>query len=121
MTVHCVKVLAEHPAGVTLQQAQDAVQQWLDQHTRTVEDEEVPLFVRDEQGSSAPPHFEGTYRFTLDSTRSTLLDEIENVLQQVVDWYIVAYHGCTHDEDGGGDCTWNERREWGTVPTEVQV
>jgi len=118
MTVHAIMVKAEKP-NIPEGQARQEVHSVLENHPKVLEDEQVDL-TYNEGTPPTPEHAHLTMRFPLSVTKTVLLNNVETALQQVMDWYIVGYHGCTHDGTGGG-CAVNERREWGPVPQEVTV
>jgi hypothetical protein len=124
MTVHCLKIRAESPDSVGLQEVRDAVERYIDTHEEVLEAERVGItdVVQGEQ-QPAPTHLHGTFRFTLDSTKRELIGQAEDVLQQVVNWYVLGYHGCDHDLEGSdrGDCSWDAVVTWGPVPSEVSL
>lgn len=47
--------------------------------------------------------------------RAHILDNLDQYAQSYCDWHRIGYHECTHDGEGG-PCSWNERRQNGTVP-----
>lgn len=120
MTVHMIEVRAGQPAGVSIEDARRVVNNWLDKHTRALTEEERSLELIDYEDVPGSPYFLAKYRFTLNSTKSTLIDQIENALQRVVPWYVVKYHGCYHDGEEA-DCSWNRVETFGTVPSGVEV
>lgn len=125
MTVHLVKLVSEKPPQYSIDQIRKAITKWVEHRDEVLEAERVD--VREEGGDDGqfnkPQHVQAVYRFSLDETRSTLLDEAENALQKHVSWYIVGYHACNHDEpsEERGRCQWNETREFGVVPDGVTV
>lgn len=119
MTVHQVRVLMD-AANVTNSEAAQYIRTWAEDHPHVVESEEVPARVQDDSTTDAVPHVLADYRLSLSLTRSTLLENLENLLQNHAIWYVLAYHGCTHDGTGGG-CQWNEQRTFGPIPSEVSL
>jgi hypothetical protein len=113
-----IELLAEKPADISLGQAEMAVNDWLAHHEQVVETQRTDLQVVSGEVGEAPQHFQGRYRFSLSSSKTALLDEAEQALQQYVDWYLLRYHGCSHDGTGG-ECGWDDTRSWGPVPQEV--
>lgn len=116
MTVHAVKVFTEVPDGVPIQDVRDAVSAWVDSHEEVVVEnrQEVSQY----GGGGVPEYIYGEFRFANTESKSNLLGRIENALSQVVSWYVLRYHGCTHDGTGG-TCPEGQLTEWGSVPPEV--
>lgn len=126
MTVHMVRIRCERPPDVGLPSIRQAVEDWVAQHDEVLNAQRVTVNEQAQVGgfgTEPPLHLFGQFRFSLANSRSTLLDGVENVLQQYVGWYLVGYHGCDHDEapTQNAGCQWNERREFGPVPSEVKL
>jgi hypothetical protein len=51
--------------------------------------------------------------------RAIILDNLAQYASSYCDWHRIAYHVCTHDEENGGPCSWDEVRENGTIPSYV--
>ena len=76
-----------------------------------------------DESTDGPIHLRGHFRFTLSSSKSELLETIEDILQQHVGWYVVQYHGCDHDRDPSETegCSIDAEITWGPVPDGVRV
>lgn len=121
MAVHMVKIISGPPSGVTLPTIRGAVDTWLDRHERTLTTEERA--VRRYEASAPgdwPDRVSASFRFTLASDKTPILDQAEAAIATHVPWYLIGHHFCVHDGDGG-DCTWGETRTHGPVPAEVSL
>lgn len=113
MTVHMVRLFLEPPRG----EADSAVDNWVQNHNEWTDDpvDHSLIETTDEDGNTMVV---GDYRFVQDSTVTELLDTLEDRLSSLQGglWYRIGYHACTHDEDDPQPCSWDEKRENGTVP-----
>jgi len=48
--------------------------------------------------------------------KAIILDQLDEFLASYCDWHRFGYHVCTHDEENRQPCSWDEKRENGTVP-----
>jgi len=120
MAVHMFRVVAENPSGITLAEANQLVDRWLANNTPWTEDPAPhELRLMDGPLTDVPAHFRGDVRFELSDGKASLLDQIETDLSGVVSWYRIAYHRCSHDEKNPQPCSWNDKVEFGTVPSGV--
>lgn len=120
MTVHMLRVATSRPGNVTLEQARTAVRDWLTRHQWLDHPDDFQLQEAAGDDPETLTWWVGDFRFELDEDRGSILSDAENTLQGLVDWYRLAYHGCDHDQPGVG-CSWNETREFGPVPQEVDL
>lgn len=51
-------------------------------------------------------------RFLPDESKANLQQKFTDKIKDKVGWYRVGYHACTHDEDSGGPCSWDDVVEW---------
>jgi len=121
-----VRIRCERPLEVPLRSVRQAVEGWVKQYDEVLDTQRVGVNEQAQVGglgTEPPLHLYGQFRFSLADNRSTLLDGAEDELQQYVNWYLVGYHGCDHDEAPaqGASCQWNERREFGPVPSELKL
>ena len=122
MTVHMIRIKAEK--SVSLDKAQSVVGNWISNHLEVLKEERSGLSVANtEMDDSGIDYFRGSWRFSLEDDKQNLISEIEEDLSQVVNWYVVKYHKCNHDEDADsrGNCSWDEIEEYGDVPSEVRI
>ena len=120
MTVHMYRIIAEKTEGIGEVQANQLVDQWLSEHTPWVDDltpHEITLV--DQPISELEPHFRGDLRFERDSDMSEIFAQIETDLSGVTSWYRIEYHKCSHDEESPDECSWDNKTEYGTVPSDV--
>lgn len=66
----------------------------------------------------------GTYyqtelAFEWSEDRSIILDQLDQYADAYCEWHRIGYHECSHDDEGGGPCSWDERRENGPVPSHI--
>lgn len=54
-------------------------------------------------------------RFIKDNTKSNLFQKFTDKLENKVDWYRVAYHNCTHDEDEPPGCSFDANEDSSAV------
>lgn len=74
-----------------------------------------------EPDGTGTDYYRGDYRFIQDSTKTAVLDDLEQRLQNFQGgmWYRMGYHVCDHDEDDGTACGWEDQRENGTIPSDI--
>jgi hypothetical protein len=117
MTTHMFRLVVAKPDGVTEQDANRIVDDWLADNTPWTDDPiDHSVSVIDDPLTDAPIHFRGDLRFEFSDAKTDLLSQMETDLQAVVSWYRIGYHECDHDEANGSPCNWNEQIEYGTVP-----
>jgi hypothetical protein len=119
MTVHMVRIMIEPPKG----NAESAVDNWVANHNEWENDPVKHSLVEttaDVDGTGTT-YVRGDYRFIQDSTVTDLLDALESRLQSFQGglWYRVGYHQCDHDEENASPCSWDEKRENGTIPSDI--
>lgn len=122
MTVHMVRIFSHFPDGYTVDQINDRVQNWVDNHTEWSEDPISHAVVERQAGWPVDPgtvYLTGDFRFMPEDDKTALLDDAEAALQGNVSWYRLGYHVCDHDEDGQGGCSWGTTREYGDIPTDI--
>jgi hypothetical protein len=119
MAVHMVRLFIEPPKG----DAETAVNEWVTNHNEWTNDpvEHSLVETNAEIDGSGTTYVRGDYRFIQDSTVTDLLDSLESNLQSIQGglWYRVGYHNCTHDEDNPQPCSWDDKRENGTIPSDI--
>lgn len=64
-------------------------------------------------------HIRGNRRFDDADDKTTILDDIENNVVIDAEWYVIRYHDCPHDRDGGACPSNIDERSYGTVPSDV--
>lgn len=117
MTVHMVRLMVEPPKG----DAESAVDNWVQNHNEWTDDPVAHSLAETDNGDNTTTHISGDYRFIQEETPAELLDDLESRLQSLQGglWYRVGYHQCTHDEGDPDPCEWDEKRENGTVPSDI--
>jgi len=110
-----IRITMDQSPSVSANDVRQAVQDWATDHDRVgIPGDrvlaEVPL---PEDTSTVVWRME--LWFALDTSKTTLLNGFEDLLQQYVPWYEIQYHGCTHDGTTG-PCSWDDARTWGPVP-----
>jgi len=120
MTVHMFRIVAEKPSSISETQANQIVDQWLANNTPWTEDP-VPheITLVDDPITDAPAHFRGDVRFEFSDDKTTLVDNIETDLSGIASWHRIAYQKCSHDEENGGPCSWDDVRDNGEVPSSI--
>lgn len=118
-----IRVVCERPNDVPLDDIKKGARDWVNNHNEVLETQsmsiqEQPINIDNPQSKT---HLRGNWRFSLDSTKQNLIDQIENKLQKWVSWYIVGYHGCDHDISDRNGCVWNRKEEFGKVPNGVSL
>jgi hypothetical protein len=102
--------------------AESAIDNWVQNHTEwTVEPQEHSMVeTNTEPDGSGTDYIIGIYSFYQDTPATDLLDDLESRLSSMQGglWYRVGYHVCDHDEDYPGDCSWEEVRENGQIPSD---
>jgi|GEM_PF-4628109 len=86
------------------------MQPWTDSEVTN----EVPSSTRSPIDSDAE-YYQVELAFEWTEDRAHILDNLDQYLTSYCDWHRIGYHECTHD-DNGGPCSWDERRQNGTVP-----
>lgn len=112
MTVHMIRVvIGPDTAKMTLQQANDALDAWVGNHSEWVEDS-VAHHVTETQLPDGTTYWHGSYRFEYSDAKTNLLTKCEDKLVNKCDWYRLGYHNCDHDEAARGGCSWDDECEW---------
>jgi hypothetical protein len=63
--------------------------------------------------------YQGDLAFNWDEGKANILDNISLYADSYCDWYRLGYHECIHDEDNPQPCSWDEKRENGTIPSDI--
>lgn len=120
MTIHMVRVFAAK--DVTLEEANSAVDDWLDKHLPWNEAEvtyNVSVVNTTVDPDTGFDYFFGDFRFEWADDKIPILDDAEADLGSNVSWYRFCYHRCDHDEADPDGCPWSDTREGGSVPPEI--
>jgi hypothetical protein len=119
MAKHMIRLFFEPPVG----DAESAIDNWVTNFTEWKSDPvEHTLTQRNtEYDGSGTEYVAGSYRFYQSDDKVALLDDFENRLQSIQGglWYRIGYHICDHDEDDRGGCSWDDKRENGTIPSDI--
>jgi len=122
MTVHMIRVFIGPNDKMTLQQANDELDKWVNNHSEWVEDMAAHV-VSETVTPSGSKYWLGSYRFQFDDAKDNLLTKCEDKLTDKCDWYRLGYHNCDHDESDRSGCSWDDQREWTakdqTIPSDV--
>lgn len=122
MTVHTIRIECENPDGYTIDEIRTAVEDWVSnhQHVLTSESYTVRELIHgvDNPNTENTPYLAGYWRFSMDESTTTLLDEIETTLKDYVGWAVIRYHECVHDGTENSPCAWDSsmERSFGTDP-----
>ena len=118
MTTHMFRVVCDKPDSIGETQANQIVDQWLNENTPWTDDptpHEIRLVEKSDL-TDQPTHFRGDVRFEFSDGKPELLTQIETDLSGIASWYRVGYHECNHDEETGSGCAWGSQHEGGNVP-----
>lgn len=119
MSVHMVRMFVEPPKG----EADNAIENWVSNHNEWTSDpvEHTLSETNAAIDGTGTAYLRGDYRFIQEETPTSLLDDLEDKLQSIQGglWYRVGYHNCTHNESETASCDWDDKRENGTVPTDI--
>lgn len=95
------RIVAAKPDSISETEANQLVDQWLQNNTPWTEDTvEHSLSLNEATDSAAgysTTHLRGDLRFEFSDDMTSVLDQIKTDLQGTVSWYRIAYHQCTHD------------------------
>jgi hypothetical protein len=118
--IHMFRIVAGKPPSVGVTQANQLVDQWLATYTPWADDPTPHgITLVDDPITDAPPHFRCDLRFERDSSMTTIRDQIETDLSDMVNWYRIVYHECLHDENSGGACSWESVTDYGQPPSDI--
>lgn len=118
MVVHDIYLKCEKPDEYSLDQIQNAVDQWASNHQEVLEDRRVPVQFGNVGEPEVADHLVTNIRFDYSDGKEALLDEIEGTLSSYVAWYRISHHQCEHD--GGGSCPpFTTERESGSIPAGI--
>jgi len=120
MTVHMVRLLLEPPKG----NAESAVDNRVQNHTEWTDDPVEHTLVETTAGldDSGTTYVRGDWRFTdQGETPTNILTDLSDRLKSFQGglWHRLGYHVCPHDESNGGACSWDEKKEWGSIPSDI--
>lgn len=119
MAVHMIRVHFEPPKG----DAQNAVDNWVTNFTEWTGDPVAHSIgeTNTQMDGSGTTYVTGDYRFEQDATATEILDDLSARLQKINGglWHRLTYHVCDHDEDEPGGCSWDQKVEYGTIPSDI--
>lgn len=120
MAVHMVRVFVELPKG----NAENAIQNWVDNYTEWTADpvEHSLTETTTELDGGGTQYLRGDWRFIQNGeTPTDMLRDLSDRLQSFQGglWHRLGYHVCDHDEGGSAGCSWDQKQEFGTIPTDV--
>lgn len=118
MTVHCVRAITPWMSPSDRVNAEQVIENYMDNHHEVLENDRKILVPHGDDATDYPDYLLTQVRFEVDVSKLTLLNQLENYLQGNINWYVLQYHGCPHDEDSR-DCEWTDQRSWGSPPVEV--
>ena len=89
----------------------NSIDNWLDGFTEALPGQRSDVsFVEPDDGSET--YVQGSYRFTIDESKANIIDQLEQRLQNHVEWYEIKYHVCDHGKNDRGGCEWDDVIEW---------
>lgn len=120
MAVHMIRVLCEPPKG----DAENAVNNWVSNYNEWTSDpvEHELTETNASMDGDGTAYLRGDWRFVDEGETATdILEDLSERLASVQGglWHRLGYHVCTHDEENGGPCSWDETLEWGSIPSDV--
>lgn len=93
-----------------------ACEDWAGRYAETLTTQRLSLtHITDNE----PAYTVGHWRFDWAEDATALLDDLEADLQAEVAWYRLRFHECSHDESDSVECSWDETREFGTIPAGI--
>lgn len=116
-----LRIKCQKPQNATIDKIRKAVEDWVAQREEvlTVERQTIILLNTEPDGSGTD-YCRGQFRFDLNAeSKAELLSSIENQLQRYCSWWRIKYHVCDHDEQERVGCSWDDVREYGPVPSEL--
>lgn len=117
--------LGPNPDKMTLTQARDAFQTWLNNHNEWEGDVVAHQLNETSPLGSTIVYWSGVGRFFSTDVKDNLFQKLEDKYLNKVDWYRIGYHVCDHDAVSSEriGCSWDEEREWTasgqSIPPEV--
>jgi len=124
MTVHMLRVQTSRPQFLSVAQIRQAVEIWTTQYDESLPEQRQTITLVEPQAmagdSDREPYLSGEWRFAWDEDADVLVQTIIDTLSEVVDWAIVRYHECEHDETDPGDCAWDRVETLGDAPARRQ-
>lgn len=120
MSVHMVRVFFEPPKGTP----EMAVNNWVSNYNEWTEDPVAHSLTETTAGVDGmeTAYFRGDWRFwDQGETPTDMLRDLSERLRSFQGglWHRLAYHVCTHDEDRPQPCSWDEKVESGTIPSDI--
>lgn len=84
-------------------------QDWIDTYSEWADDLQSHSVSQRTTPSAGDTYYGGDARFLQDHSVSTILSDIESLLQGNVDWYRIGYHNCANRPEDGtdGDCSFD--------------
>jgi len=114
-----VRIMIEPPKG----NAESAVDNWVQNYNKWDADpvDHTHAETNTKLDGSGVRYVRADYRFIQDTPATTMLDRLERRLKSFQGglWYRIGYHVCDHDESDRDECSWDDIRESGTVPSEI--
>lgn len=120
MAVHMIRVLCETPKG----EAQTAVDNWVSNYSEWTADpvEHSLVETNADIDGTGTTYVRGDWRFDDQGEDPTdILSDLSNRLQSIQSglWHRLGYHVCTHSETNPQPCSWDEKKEFGTIPSDI--
>jgi len=115
-----IRIFAEPPNG----SAETAIDNWVANYTEWTADPVTHTLRETTTGidGSGTTYLRGDWRFVDQGEVPTdILADLSGRLQTFQGglWHRLGYHVCTHDEDRSTPCSWDEKHEWGAVPSDI--
>lgn len=123
MTVHMLRVQTSQPQVLSVAQIRQAVENWTARYDESLPEQRQtitlvePVAAIDE--TAREPFLSGEWRFAWDEDADVLVQTIIDTLSEVVDWGIVRYHECNHDETSPAGCQWDRVETVGEPPASI--
>lgn len=114
-----IRVWSEAPNNDNkFQRMRTACEDWVSRYSETLTTQRLSLTHVTPPGDTTSEHTTGYWRFSWSEDHQQLLDDLEADLQSEVNWYVIWYHECDHDDSASNrsGCSWSDTREYGTVP-----
>jgi len=124
MAVHAIIGYIAYDSGMTVQEIQDAVDDWVSKRAKWESDWSTDVRVSNTSFDGDGIDFcSFSVRFEWSEDKDNTLQKCADKFKKKVDWFRLVYHECDHDASNPTGCSWDERWEWEAkdviVPPEI--
>lgn len=117
MTCHTIQFKCSTAVNGDNQRLVNSIRNWAEGHSETKLEESIGPNKLEQIGSGIA-YFALNKKFEDSDNEVSLISGLEKASKDKVEWYIIKYHLCNHD-DSSNKCSWDIINKYGNPPSDI--